>query len=66
MPLRTEIAHDGALEPRPGGLDGIETWGVDFSYVPNTRLVFPMLDRATRFGAYLLWDWFDGGLLDGG
>jgi len=22
-------------------------------------------DRATRFGAYLLWDWFDGGLLDG-
>jgi len=22
-------------------------------------------ERATRFGAYLLWDWFDGGLLDG-
>ena len=22
-------------------------------------------ERATRFGAYLLWDWFDGGLFDG-
>jgi hypothetical protein len=21
--------------------------------------------RSTRVGAYLLWDWFDGGLLDG-